>query len=408
MDYEKRQRRTIILLDVDGVLVYDRGYRAGIVATVNHFAGQLGLQGMAPTQEEIDALHASGFTNEWDLNPFVVGVLQLAATGGAPVQRPDYPDWGRRAENRAGRPSQRALGVLLEGLAQLALPEFRQAELKADLESLLADTYSVRRCATTQVQQEFVLGSQLYGSHYGLPPRFSSPSLLLEEDEPALDSAGKACLERLVAEQGAQVCVYTARPSGPPATIDPSASERDDPSIPAGANSFPLAPEAELAVQLVGLEQYPLVAMGRMQWLADRHGETVESLTKPSPAQMLAALGAALSGQESVALEAAYALYEHSQIQEPLDMLVDAPFEIYVLEDAVPGLQAAAGGLRILEAQGIQAELRGIGVTRSEAKAHALAPFCRTIVPNVNDGLKWIELDLGCRQVESSGGLARR
>ena len=95
---------TVILLDVDGVLVHDRGYRAAVMATVEYFGGQLGLRGMAPTQEEIDALHASGFSNEWDLNPFVVGILRLVAAIETPAQRPDYPAWARRTEAQ-GRPS---------------------------------------------------------------------------------------------------------------------------------------------------------------------------------------------------------------------------------------------------------------------------------------------------------------
>ena len=385
---------TVILLDVDGVLVYDRGYRAAVMATVEYFAGQLGLRGMAPTQEEIDALHASGFGNEWDLNPFVVGILQIVAATETPAQRPDYPAWARRSEAEAGRPSQRALVALLAELTGLSLPDLRRAELRSGLESLLADTYSVRCCATTQVQQEFVLGSELYATHYGLPPRFSSPSLLQQEDRPALTAEGRACLERLVAEQGARVCIYTARPSGPPADRGAGRLDPDNLSAQAGASSSPLAPEAELAVQLVELEQYPLVAMGHMQWLADRHRETVEALTKPSPVQVLAALGAALSGEERAALEAAYALVRHSHFPEPLDTLNDLVIELYVLEDAVPGLRAATEGLRILEAQGISAQLRGIGVSRSQVKAGALAPYCTTIVPDVNAGLSWIESNL--------------
>ena len=392
MEPGRRQHSTVILLDIDGVLVYDRGYRAAIMATVEYFAGQLGLRGMAPTQEEIDALHASGFSNEWDLNPFVVGILQIIAATGAPAQRLDYPAWARRSDAQAGRPSERALAALLAELARLSLPDLRRVELRADLESLLADTYSVRGCATTQVQQEFVLGSELYATHYGLPPRFSSPSLLQQEDRPALTAEGRACLERLVAERGARVCIYTARPSGPPAGR--GAGQLDPDSLSARTSSFSLAPEAELAVQLVGLEQYPLVAMGHMQWLADRHGEAVEALTKPSPVQVLAALGAALSGEERAAPEAAYALVRSNQIHEPLDTLNDQGIELYVLEDAVPGLQAATEGLRILDMQGISAQLRGIGVSRSQVKAAALAPYCTTIVPDVNAGLSWIESNL--------------
>lgn len=375
--------RTIILLDVDGVLVYDGGYRASAVATINYFAAQLGLRGMAPTEEEIDAFHAAGFTNEWVFNPLAVGILRLAAAQGKPVRRPDYLAWIERTRAHPGNPTERAVAVLLDELARLSLPGSRRSRLEADLKALLADPYDVYRCPTTQVLQEFALGSRLYADYYGLPSRFDSPSLLEQEDEPALTPEGRARLERLVVAQGAQVCIYTARPSGPPSL---------DASLPAlKAGDFPLAPEAELAVRLLDLEQYPLIAMGRMQWLADRHGETAEALTKPSPVQVLAALGAAVSGEEVPALEAAYALYRHGQFRPPLADLTGQHIQVFVLEDATLGLQAAADGLRLLEKYGLSTQMRGIGVTRSPAKTAALIPYCETIVPDVNVGLAWIE-----------------
>ena len=206
----------VILLDVDGVLVHDRGYRAGIIATIEHFATEMGLNGLAPTNREVDAFQAAGFTNEWDLAPFAVGILRLVAASGGPGQRPDYRDWAARTQDHPGRPSVRALAALLAELSHRRLPGDRKPSLEAGLNELLADTYNVYRCPTTQVFQEFILGSALYAAHYGLEPRFNTPSLLEEEDEPALTPEGHACLARLVAEQDARVCVYTARPSGIP------------------------------------------------------------------------------------------------------------------------------------------------------------------------------------------------
>jgi hypothetical protein len=142
---------------------------------------------------------------------------------------------------------------------------------------------------------------------------------------------------------------------------------------------------------MLELGEYPLIAMGRMQWLANRHGETTESLTKPSPVQMLAALGAAVSGEEGSALEAAYALVRNRELCPPLVDLAHQPFRVFVLEDATLGLQAAANGQHILEECGLRLEKYGIGVTDSPVKSAALAPYCDTIVPNVNAGLAWVE-----------------
>jgi hypothetical protein len=142
---------------------------------------------------------------------------------------------------------------------------------------------------------------------------------------------------------------------------------------------------------MLEMGEYPLIAMGRMQWLASRHGETTEALTKPSPIQMLAALGAAVSGEEGLALEAAYALVRNGDLLPPLLDLAHQPFQVFVLEDATLGLQAAANGQRILEEFGLRLEKFGIGVTDSPVKSAALAPYCATIVPDVNAGLAWVD-----------------
>lgn len=367
---------TLLLLDVDGVLIHDGGYRAGVTATVDHFAAQMGLRGMAPTEAEVDAFHAAGFTNEWDLCAYVVGVLRLMVAQGEGGERPDYRSWVERSRAYTGRPAQRALAALRTELSRLALPDGRKEALERELRLLLADPYDVPRSPTTQVFQEFVLGSRLYAAHYGLPSRFKTPSLLEREDRPALTPAGRATLERLVAEAGVRVCVYTARPSGPPADADGRAS--------------PLPPEAELGIRILGLERYPLIAMGRMQWLADRHGEAVEALTKPSPVQTLAALGAAVSGTEGPALEAAYALYRDGRLLPPLADLVGRSGQLFILEDAMLGLQAAAGALRLLERHGLTLRMRAVGVTPAPVKAEALVPYCEVIVPDVNAGLAWV------------------
>jgi hypothetical protein len=145
---------------------------------------------------------------------------------------------------------------------------------------------------------------------------------------------------------------------------------------------------------MVGLERFPLIAMGRMQWLAGKHGESAESLTKPSPVQSLAAVGAALSRDETRALDAAYLLFRQGALQPPLADLAGDEADIFVLEDATPGLLAAQEAERLMRSSGLAVKLRGIGVTRSPSKADALSTRCETIVPDVNAGLHWIASQL--------------
>ena len=71
-------------------------------------------------------------------------------------------------------------------------------------------------------------------------------------------------------------------------------------------------PEAELARELIGFDYtVPLIAGGRVQWLALQHGKGAGDYIKPSPVQALAAIGAAFSNEELPALHAAAALVEN-------------------------------------------------------------------------------------------------
>lgn len=78
-------QRTLLLLDVDGVLVHPLGYRDALRATVDHFAGRMGQTVVDITDDEIAVFEACGITNEWDSGAICVSALLLAVLG----QQPD-------------------------------------------------------------------------------------------------------------------------------------------------------------------------------------------------------------------------------------------------------------------------------------------------------------------------------
>src|SRR5207244_4363305 len=67
----------IILFDVDGVLVENRAYRAGIERTTQYFSRRLGLQARQPTDHDIDVFEAESITVEWDSCAIVTAALLL-------------------------------------------------------------------------------------------------------------------------------------------------------------------------------------------------------------------------------------------------------------------------------------------------------------------------------------------
>ncbi|MGA7604782.1 MAG: hypothetical protein WCA79_02580, partial [Anaerolineales bacterium] len=58
----------IILLDVDGVLVYPGGYRAALRATVNHFIDPH----LEIDEETLTELERRGISSEWDMAPLLL------------------------------------------------------------------------------------------------------------------------------------------------------------------------------------------------------------------------------------------------------------------------------------------------------------------------------------------------
>jgi hypothetical protein len=105
--------------------------------------------------------------------------------------------------------------------------------------------------------------------------------------------------------------------------------------------------------------------------LAQRAGEKVEHLVKPSPVQALAAIGAARSGREAAALEAALALYRDGELRPPLTELDLTT--VHVFEDSIGGIEAVKRGIEALQAASVSIAWQPYGVTPADGpKAAAM------------------------------------
>jgi len=393
----------ILLLDVDGVLVDDRGYRAGVAATINHYSQMMGQGDRAPDAAAIEVFHAHGFTNEWDICPLAIGILitaglrensdlALAAASfddflsqfrSVTIGPVDYREWIAATDDWSGRPAERAMGALAHVLSALPLSDPTRASLAVAFSKLLGDPYDFASAPVTQMFQEHVLGSAMFEEIYRRRPRFDLRSLLFDEDRAALSASARATLLDLMSRAGVHVCVYTSRPSLPPTDVLDWLGNAD--RAPVG-----YSPEAELALRLVDLSDLPLIGMGRMQWLARRVGSKVEYLTKPAPVQALAAVLSAISCRESESLEAAYRLVSEGESVPLMSRMIEQPVDLWVVEDATPGLHAAAGAVDLLGKHGVSVRLRALGVSSGGPKAEVLAGPCEVIVPTVNEAIAYI------------------
>ena len=220
---------TLFLFDVDGVLLYPRGYKEALIRAVDLFSRQFGLSEGGLTYEEIDTFEACGLTNEWDSLAMCVSALLLEATRTDPdvikrslsetvkaiqiknlqISRPDFASLARivAARHRLDvLPSQTILSIQKENSEPL---------VHVILNEILGDVYAIQS-PVTSLFQHLTLGSDLFSSTYNLPARFESESFLTTHDEAHISDEILNQLLTACRSDDYRMVIYTARPSLPP------------------------------------------------------------------------------------------------------------------------------------------------------------------------------------------------
>lgn len=399
----------LILFDVDGVLVHSRAYHLGLQKAVAYFSRRMGVGEHTLTQAEIDLFEAQTVTVEWESSAISVAALlierlraglrsrpevsrlkaaltieefwiDLDTLAAEPrvVPRPDFAALARRvgalalAAPNGAKPSRLALELFQADLAGAPWAEAARPLLRR----LLAECYDVDASPTHQIVQNFALGHHGYQASYGLPAYFESPALLETADTPLLSPGWRS---RLLAERAASrlhCALYTARPSRPPVEV--------------ADNLRGYTPEAEMALQLVGLPaDLPIIAFGKLEWAARQVGLTAMDIVKPSPVQALAAIAAARTGRERAALEAALAVERGGPLPELYQPCQGEA--VHVFEDSASSLRAAAQAVALLNAQGLGLRLVRHGVAPAGSpKRQTLAQTADVVHDDIDAGLAHI------------------
>ena len=401
-----RKPPPIFLFDIDGVLVEPRGYQAAFQATVRHFTRQMGLPDeLTPDEDDIALFEANRVTSEWDSVPLTLAILfdrflSLCPDADLPGEVSPACAAVNAVCSRNGntgllrqvhyRPSILQFGELVEEgkyQADVALRHARRTPGQTLfpylgnhplLTSLLANSRDVERSATTRIFQHFSLGSQVFEKTYGLLAELETPSLLLAYDRPLLPPELR---DRLLSAQDqgrVRLAAYTMRPSRPPAEIT--------------AFHPGYAPEAEMALELAGLSELPLIAYGRIRYLAEQRQAEPESFLKPSPVQALAAILAAELRAELPALELALQLYRGEVPREGLRQLEGwSGLQVHVFEDSVGGIQATHRAAQVLREHGVEIGVHAWGCATHPEKIAALeriaAPVFSGVQPAVESAL---------------------
>ena len=339
----------IILLDVDGVLVQPAGYRAALRATVNYF-----IEPHVDIREEtLTELEKRGISSEWDMSPLLIASYWTEILSRQPM--PNLPSDVFSAASEIKRQRN------VEMPAHLSVPEFHLVGGQYPAETafnagcftsipyhlrrnLLTETRNVHRSHTMRIFQHFTLGSKQFTETYNLPEEFETESFLLRHDISNINEEIRAKLGR----SNYHLAAFTSRPSRPPCEI--------------GESILGYAPEAELALELVGLSNIPLIAFGKLEYLASQYGLDPAALVKPSPVQALAAVLSAWTGKEWPALQAANHWRETGLLNGMFGQLPKA-FELIVVEDTMGGIHSVRAAGEVLKIAGFDVKIHAIGLT---------------------------------------------
>jgi hypothetical protein len=373
--------KTVVLFDLDGVLIKSGGYRAAFHGAMDYFLGQMGLRPeVGPDEHDLVKFESYGVTAEWDMLPLSLAILferfcelfhedlrlmnltqalEWVASHAVAEISVDYEG----AINQMGPffwstpiPAGSILLACRNGQGGLLFPNLSRQPL---LGQLLSNTRGGSDSMTTRILQNFQLGDQVFEQAYQIPAEVKTKSTLQMNDSPLLSEANGLELQNLFDLKRIYLAYLTLRPSYPPMSIE--------------LNRTGYSPEAEIALERTNLSKVPMVAYGHMQYLASQLGTTAESLVKPYPYQALAGIKAAIEGEDLPALlwtGKIYKIMQHTTVASKcnLDDLgeIGLPndLDIHIFEDMPVGIQSTRTAVDILKGFGISARFTAWGITQ--------------------------------------------
>jgi hypothetical protein len=385
----------VFLFDLDGVLVEPLGYRRVTQATLTYFTERMGVGPLTLSDEVMDLFESQSITSEWDISAVCLTALfEAALATNADLKLPydlvsacdhireigldpmalelDYEPLALRL-GREYQPGLTfaALGYRMSQSFSLE-PLFPHLAGHALLKELLAYSRDVRLSPVTRIFQQLALGTRAFRETYGLPAEIEVESYLLTYDRPLLEPELRESLLRGWEAGEYQLAAYTVRPS--------LARHGEAP------RELPYAPEAEMALELVGLEQIPLVGYGQVCQLARLTGLPADQIAKPSMIHALGAIGAAVTRDELRAMSDAAKWA--SEPTQPGIYASFPPLEITVFEDSPWSIRAVQQAGELLNGIGIPTRVNAYGISRSPTKVVTLIEAGAEIAMDVNAAVR--------------------
>lgn len=368
---------TIILFDMDGVLIHADGYHRALQSSVRLIGRSIGIEDPHLSKEQISHFEAAGITHEWETLAICTAILLiqvwqrdgdirlpgeiLLMPENFLIKREDrFWDFLKDIDLHGEEPTTYAARMLKEKNSSL------NTEQRKYLNLVLGSGIDITKSPTLRFFQEYVLGSSHYSQLFGYPSCLDTRSYLELYDRKALSEENHKGLKAWLASDFCHAVIFTNRPSRPP-------------------EGFFSTPEAELGAAAIDLEDLPIVGAGSLSWLANMESKPLTTYFKPDPVHALAALQVAIGEPLPEALKMAADLSRGSGNREQW-----LPFEgskIIVFDDMVPGLKSALNAQRMLLEINIEVELLCVGLTQHKSKAKSLSQLTSCIIEDINIGI---------------------
>ncbi len=362
---------------------------------MDYFGRIMGWDSLYPGEKTIAWFESKGIISEWDIAPlFIAGVVESVLEIYPNLRIPDdlLSLCEMIKEAKIPKPDT-VVEELFESLPNLKKSGFTYTDLVLYLietgtaritfnrlagtpliDNILQHSRNVKQNLITRVFQEVFLGPIAFENTFHIPAIGFDQTTQHINDLQLISSEWNKNLKKRCQEGLLELAIFTARPSAQ--------------DYPAGEGRIEFSPEADIVVDLLGWNQFPLIGLGQLQFAADQLGCASVDLIKPSPVHALGAIGMVITKSLLPPIEAGWDLV-NNRFTTFYDSFPE--LDIHIFEDSPVGIRGAIKALDILESQGISVQLTKWGVSTDLNKANHLRELGAEIVPSVNFALNKIE-----------------
>gem|GEM_PF-3044928 len=394
-----------LLFDIDSVLVQPYGYRKAVFDTASHFLKKLGLSKVQITEEIISAFETNGIFSEWDMIPIflLLSVELIFQKNNGNILNNNGQEPFLLVPANTIIPGEDEIIEFIIALESLQLggpsacdllsQKFQNHQLDEIfpyvinhlpwlLNDWIAQSKNIDKSTILQYFQNLTLGDKLFREFFPTQSFIKTEPYLTKYDRPLIYQSIVNEIEKLRGGNQVFTAVITARPSRYPDGKKPGEL----------GISFP---EAELALQCVGLNETPVVGFGAMNYLAELTGGREVDFIKPSP---LHALSAMLVGGGLDLQKALYSAYDYLFNQQKEEVLLffknlRKPIHVFVFEDSTIGIQSLRKACQALRLDGLEITDNAFGISSNNRKTNALKKENAIIFPTINEAFsRFIEI----------------